>query len=118
MQAEKEYNFQQMTEATQAQQQAEQVAVRDKQRADDLQHQLAAAQQEQQRCPRLYVKHLDCSYTAPWQVSSTVALRPRQLILSTHSVPCAGYGAVSKLKLVCSRNPAACRMTWQMCCCP
>ncbi|DBA86560.1 TPA: hypothetical protein ACH3X1_005040 [Trebouxia sp. C0004] len=48
-QAEKEKHLQNLSAATEAQQQAEHSAAHDKQRADDLQHQLAAAQQEQQR---------------------------------------------------------------------
>jgi len=42
-----------LSAATEAQQQAEHSAAQDKQRAHDLQHQLAAAQQEQQRLPML-----------------------------------------------------------------
>ncbi|DBA93485.1 TPA: hypothetical protein ACH3X3_013584 [Trebouxia sp. C0006] len=48
-QAEKEKHLQNLSAATEAQQQAEHSAAQDKQSADDLQHQLAAAQQEQQR---------------------------------------------------------------------
>lgn len=49
LQAEKEKHLQTLSAATEAQQQAEHSAAQDKQRADVLQHQLAAAQQKQQR---------------------------------------------------------------------
>lgn len=49
MQVEKECNAQKLIKAQQAQEAAEHAAAHDKQRADDLQHQLVAAQQEHQR---------------------------------------------------------------------
>ena len=61
IQAEKGKHAHKMSAATEAQQQAELAAARDKQRADDLQHQLVAAQQEQQRSAALQTLSTDAA---------------------------------------------------------